>query len=68
MVLKKTERGPLWDFSTTILSQNSEKIGDLLGIIFSGKKCPTTPKKTQRWDILVSPGIVCYAEKKENPF
>ena len=26
------------------------------------------PKKTQRGDPLVSPGIVCYAEKKEKPF
>ena len=26
------------------------------------------PKKTESGDPLVSPGIVCYAEKEENPF
>ena len=26
------------------------------------------PKKTERGDPLVSPGIVCYAEKEEKPF
>ena len=32
------------------------------------KKSRTMPKKIERGDPLVSPGNVCYAEKKENPF
>ena len=44
---KKMKGGILWDFSTSILSQNSKKL----------KEGP-----------LVSPGIVCYAEKMNNLF
>ena len=32
------------------------------------EKSLTMPKKTQRWGPLVSPGIVCYAEKRKNLF
>ena len=66
---KKTEGGILWDFSTSILSQNSKKNeGGLFGVNFFFKKNVQNAEKTQRWDPLVSPGFVCYAEKKEKPF
>ena len=65
---KKTERGALWDFSTSILSQNIKKIqGGLWGTFFSGKSL-AVPKKNERGEPLVSPGMVCYAEKQEKPF
>ena len=38
---------------------------------FGGKKFeknPHCPKKNWKGDPLVSPGIVCYAEKEEKPF
>ena len=42
--------------------------GGPLGKIFS-KKSLAVPKKSERGtDPLVSPGMVCYAEKQENPF
>ena len=42
--------------------------GDPLGkMFFTRNKSVTMPKK-QKGDTLVSPGIVCYAEKKEKPF
>ena len=66
---KKTERGTLWDFPTSILSQNSKKSegGTLWGIFFPEKNL-TMPKKTERGDPLVSLGMVCYAGKQEKPF
>ena len=43
---RKIERGTLWDFSTSILSQNSKKIeGDPSGKIFSEKKVSQCRKK-----------------------
>ena len=39
----------------------------LLGKLFP-EKSSTMPKATEREDPLVSPGIVCYEEKKENLF
>ena len=41
--------------------------GGPFGGTFFGKNVPQC-RKTQRWDPLVSPGIVCYAEKKEKHF
>ena len=32
------------------------------------KKCLAVPKKIERGDSLVSPGMICYAEKQEKPF
>ena len=69
---KKLKRGTLWDFSTSILSQNIKKNA---GGPFeeknseeknSEKKCLAVPKKMK--GSLVSPGMVCYAEKQEKPF
>ena len=64
---KKTERGTLWNFSRSILSQNIKKLkGDPSVNFFS--KSLTMPKKTERGDLLVLPGIESYAEKKEQLF
>ena len=42
---EKTERGTLWHFPTSILSQNSKKIkGDPLGKKFSEKKSHNAEK------------------------
>ena len=60
--MPKNLKGTLWDFSTPILSQNKKNEGDpLVEKIF--EKGPPVAKKTEREDPLVSPGIVCYAEK-----
>ena len=65
---KKTERGTLWDFPTSILSQNIKKMqGDPLGKKIQ-KNCLAVPKKIERGHSLVSPGMVCYAEKQVKPF
>ena len=51
------------------MSQNSKKIeGGHFGEIFFRKKTLTVPKKIERGDPLVSPGMVCYAGKQEKPF
>ena len=48
--------------------QQKKLKGDPLGKNFS-KKSLAVPKKNERWgDPLVSPGMVCYAEKQEKPF
>ena len=60
---KKTERGTLWDFSTSILSQNIKKMqGDPLGKIFFSKKKSRSAEKNERGRLW------CYAEKQEKPF
>ena len=63
--------GTLWDFSTSILSQNSEKIegAPFWDNFFPEKNVMShNSEKTQRWYPSVSPGIVCYAEKRKNYF
>ena len=70
---KKLKGGTLWDFPTSILSQNIKK---MQGGPFEEKKleknseknCLAVPKKIERGDSLVSPGMVCYAEKQVKPF
>ena len=69
---KKLKGGTLWDFPTSILSQNIKKMqgGPFEEKKFRKKirkKCLTVPKKIERGDSLVSPGI-CYAEKQVKPF
>ena len=60
---KKLKGGTLWDFSTSILSQNIKKCRGPFGEkIFLSKKSLAVPKK-MKGDPLVSPGMVCYAEK-----
>ena len=36
--------------------------------LFFRKKSLAVPKKNERGESLVSPGMVCYAEKQEKPF
>ena len=66
---EKTERGSLWDFPTSIRSQNSKKIegGILWEKNFRAKKSRSA-EKIGRGDPLVSPGMVCYAGKQEKAF
>ena len=42
--------------------------GGLFGVNFFSKKMSKMPNKLKGGTLLVSPGIVCYAEKKEKPF
>ena len=66
--MPKKLKGGLWHFSTSILSQNIKKIErGPLGIVFSRKKVSQCRKKLEGYH-LVSPGIVCYAEKEKKPF
>ena len=66
---KKLKGGTLWGFSTSILSQNIKKMqGGPFGEKNFEKKCLAVPKKIERGDSLVSPGLVCYAEKQVKPF
>ena len=67
---KKLEGGTLWDFPTSILSQNSKKVegGDPLKKKKFREKSLAVPKKIGRGDPLVSPGMVWYAGKQEKPF
>ena len=65
---EKLKGGTLWDFPTSILSQNSKKIeGGPFGEKFPGKKSRSA-EKNWKGDPLVSPGIVWYAGKQEKPF
>ena len=66
---KKLKGRTLWNFSTSTLSQNMKQLkgGPFGGRIFFGKKSHSA-KKTERGDFLVSPGMVCYAEKEEKLF
>ena len=65
---EKTERGILWDFSTSILSENINKMeGDLLlKNVF--RKNSHNAENTRRVDPLVSFCILCCAEKRNNSF
>ena len=65
--MPKKQRGALWDFSTSILSQNVKKIGRG-PFVKKIEKSSTMSKKTGSGDPLVSPGIVCYAENRKNRF
>ena len=53
---KKLKEGTLWDFSTSILSQNIKKLKERP----YGEKQSHNAKKTERGNPLVSPGILCY--------
>ena len=62
---KKLKGGTLWDFSTSIQSQNSKKIeGGTLWEIFFRKNVSQCRKKLKG----VLSGMVCYAGKQEKPF
>ena len=73
MPKKKLKGGTLWDFPTSILSQNIKKNagGTLCGKKFrkkNPKKMSRSAEKNERGDSLVSPGMICYAEKQVNSF
>ena len=64
---EKTERG-FEVFQHPFCRKTSKKCrGTLWGKKFR-KKCLAVPKKIERGDSLVSPGLVCYAEKQVKPF
>ena len=64
---KKLKRGPFGIFQNPFCRKTSKIEGDTLrGNFFSIKV--SKAKKTERGDPLVSPGIVCYAEKENKPF
>ena len=70
---KKTERGdPLRFFNIHSVAKHQKNAGGPFGEKNfeknSEKKCLAVPKKIERWDSLVSPGLVCYAEKQVKPF
>ena len=48
--------------------QQKIKWGNLRGKNFSEKKSHSAEKKIERGDPLISPSMVCYAEKQEKPF
>ena len=64
--------GTLWDFPTSILSQNIEKMqGDPLRkkkFRKKSEKMSRSAEKIEKGDSLVSPGMECYAEKQVKPF
>ena len=68
---KKTEReDPLGVSNIHSVAKQQKKLkgGPFGKKFFSGKKVSQCRKKTERGDLLVSPGMVCYAGKQENPF
>ena len=66
---KKTERGdPLGFFNIHSVAKHQKNAGGPFEEKNSEKKCLAVPKKNERGESLVSPGMVCYAEKQEKPF
>ena len=67
---KKTERGDsLGFFNIHSVAKHQKKCrGTLWGKIFFSKKKSRSDEKNERGESLVSPGMVCYAEKQEKPF
>ena len=67
---EKLKGGTLWGFSTSILSQNIKKLqgGPFWEKNFFSKKSLAVPKKNEKGDPLVSPGMVYYAEKQGKLF
>ena len=57
---KKTERGTLWVFSTSIMSQNIKKMqgGPPLGKIFFRKESLAVPKKMNEGSLWSRPGML----------
>ena len=66
---KKTERGdPLGFFNIHSVAKNKKMHGGPFGENFFSKKKSRSAEKNEKGDPLVSPGMVCYAEKQENLF
>ena len=64
---EKTEMDLLGFFNILFVAKHQKIEGDPLGKRFSEKSL-TVPEKTERRDPLVSPVMVCYAEKEEKTF
>ena len=69
-VPKKTERGTLWGFPTSIVSQNRKKIegGTLWGKIFSAKKVSQCRKKLKGGTLWSRPVWYVTRENRKNLF
>ena len=67
---KKTERGdPLEFFNIHSVAKHQKNCrGSLRGKFFFRKKKSRSAEKNEKGESLVSPGMVCYAEKQEKPF
>ena len=67
---KKTERGdPLGFFNIHSVAKHQKNAGGPFGEnVFFSKKKSRSAEKNERGESLVSPGMVCYAEKQEKPF
>ena len=66
---KKTERrNPLGFSNIHSVAKHQKNAGGPFEEKIFRKKCLTVPKKIERGDSLVSPGMVCYAEKQVKPF
>ena len=67
---KKTERGdPLGFFNIHSVAKHQKNAGGALwGKNFFSKKKSRSAEKNERGESLVSPGMVCYAEKQEKRF
>ena len=66
---KKTERGdPLGFFNIHSVAKHQKMQGGPFGEIFFSKKISHSAEKNERGESLISPGMVCYAEKQEKPF
>ena len=64
----RAKRGTISDFLTSIVAKHQKIEGGPFGEKSFPKKSLAVPKKTERGDPLVSPGMVCYAEKQEKTF
>ena len=67
---KKLKGGPFGIFQHPFCRKTSKKMqgGPFGEKFFFRKKSVTVPKNNERGESLVSPGMVCYAEKQEKPF
>ena len=66
---KKTGRvEPLGVFNIHFVAKHQKIEGGPFGENFFPGKSLTMPKKTERGDPLVSPGMVCYPGKQKKPF
>ena len=67
---RKKQRGdPLGFFNIHSVAKHQKNAGGTLwGKFFFRKKVSQCRKKNERGEPLVSPGMVCYAEKQEKPF
>ena len=67
---EKLKGGPFEVFQHPFCRKTSKKNagGGPFGKIFFSKKKSRSAEKNERGESLVSPGMVCYAEKQEKPF